>query len=109
MSRISRRKTCLLLAVLLGLTSLPACGSQQTNAVAEGREKVLLCGFESAKEMMTMNLYTMCARVEITDDEKYVTDGEKAAKFVIEGNAQEDKDGNVLAILYGWAEYKYMN
>lgn len=96
MRRISRKKTCLLLAVLLGLTSLPACGSQQTNAVAEGREKVLLCGFESAKEMMTMNLYTMCARVEITDDEKYVTDGKKAAKFVIEGNAQEDKDGNVL-------------
>ena len=32
MRRISRKKTCLLLAVLLGLTSLPACGSQQTNA-----------------------------------------------------------------------------
>ena len=43
-----------------------------------------------------MNLYTMRAKVEIIDDKTYVTDGEKAAKFVIEGNAEVDQDGNVL-------------
>lgn len=96
MSRISRRKAALLLSALMGLTSLPACGSQQTGAQANGREKVLLCGFESEEEMLTMNLYTMRACVEITDDKKYVTDGEKAAKFMIEGIAEEDKNGNVL-------------
>lgn len=92
MSRISRKKRLFFLAVLAGVMCLSACGGQK----AQESEKVVLCGFESAKEMLTMNLYTMRAKVEIIDDKTYVTDGEKAAKFVIEGNAEVDQDGNVL-------------
>ena len=52
MSRISRRKRLFFLAVRAGVMCLSACGGQK----AQESEMVVLCGFESAKEMLTMKL-----------------------------------------------------
>lgn len=96
MSRIIRRKAAFLLAIAVGATVISACGGKTAETRTGDGEKVLLCGFESTKEMLTTNLYYLCARVEITDDKTYVTDGEKAAKFIITGKPVEDSEGNVL-------------
>lgn len=94
MSRNIKRKTAHLLVITLVTALLSACGGKM--AATQEKEQVLLCGFESIKELVNANLSYMHARVEITDDKTYVTNGEKAAKFIIEGNPVEDSEGNVL-------------
>ncbi len=96
MSRMNGKKTALLLSLAMGAALLAACENNTVQNPQKSGEKVVLCGFESLEEMLNLNLQYMRARVDITDDETYVTDGAGAARFVIAGNAVEDKEGNIL-------------
>lgn len=96
MRRKNRRRTAFFLSLALGAAVLSGCESNGDKPPEESGEKVVLCGFESLNEMLNANLQYMRARVEITDDKRYVTDGDYAAKFVIEGNAVEDEEGKIL-------------
>lgn len=96
MRRKNGKKTAFFLALAMGAAMLSGCESNTAKPPEASGEKVVLCGFESLNEMLNTNLQYMRARVEITDDEQYVTDGEFAARFVIEGNAVEDEEGNIL-------------
>ena len=80
----------LLFALVLALGGFAACNaSNQTEQQKPGLpQSILLSGFESDRELLTMMFSNIRAKVEVSDE--HVTDGTNSAKMTIYGKLSND-------------------
>ncbi len=71
----------LLVLCLIATTVAVGCKKKQPT-----QGTVLLSGFESIDELLSMNWQNMFGAVDLADDETYVTEGEHAAKLSVRGD-----------------------
>lgn len=79
-----KKKFWILLALLmlcLAAVSAAGCSKKQS-----GDSTVLLSGFESVDELLSMNWQNMFGAADVVEDDDYVTQGEHAAKLSVRGD-----------------------
>lgn len=81
----------LMLALVLAVCGFAACNDTDKTSQEKPNlpQSVLLSGFESDKELLTMIFSNMHAKVEISDE--HVTDGKHSAKMTVYGKLSDDK------------------
>ena len=81
----------LMLALVLAVCGFAACNDTDKTSQEKPNlpQSVLLSGFESEKELLTMIFSNLHAKVEVSDE--HVTDGEHSAKMTIYGKLSNDK------------------
>jgi hypothetical protein len=79
------------LALVLAVCGFAACNDTDKTSQEKPNlpQSVLLSGFESDKELLTMIFSNMHAKVEISDE--HVTDGKHSAKMTVYGKLSDDK------------------
>lgn len=79
------------LALVLAVCGFAACNDTDKTSQEKPNlpQSVLLSGFESERELLTMIFSNMHAKVEISDE--HVTDGKHSAKMTVYGKLSDDK------------------
>lgn len=85
MSKMRTKAAAVLLAVSLAACAATACGAdnRQESSVPPAQTSVLLSGFDSNEELLTMLFSGLRAKIELSDE--HVTEGEKSAKLTLIG------------------------
>ena len=93
MKRMAIKILALLTALLLLCGGAAACSdSQEGNAAST--EKLVVCGFESKRELLSI-VYNLFGKAELDASEEYVTEGEYCAKLTTEIPVREEKGSDI--------------